>query len=1330
MSEDLVFEELDFWLETPQVRSQNEVQETVPPLRPSTNKRMRLAERIADVDVLVRQVKQLQANLLQLKDIQRTAGEVTKLYQHEKQQRMKLESRINEQSERIVELEKQLDAQELSCGQMQEQLNGKTLPVDAVDMITAFIELSQRLGHDSLFRGEIILLRKLKDYCKSAKISIPTMKSPRSKRSKASIQVTQTTQTDTLPDLPVNVPRMCSIAVQSENLVTTRNQGTQHKNMTTTRGTTTASFIQKHDVGTIFPEPKPALSVQQILEKMINWKNPYITPLSPILSEPEVLRTESIGTCTDLCNVLRQIDYLPEQPKELKQSNSRPPSRSNVKDELGALGGYGHHMAKELLHFLPQSQSILTNLPPHVFEEIWQVMGQMLLVLLQRRSTSSSLATPMPTSTAPTVSQADFSSWLDALYESSINQTQTSSNEHAELEVPAEEPATCNDMGTVPTMAPPPEIALELTPIRLPPKPKVRAVFKPIFKAKPKKKIRRVNLNLITKKETSASDAPTETAVQFLRNLNMFKNSNCDNLDNQLDAEERQLLKLTSSEENKDQHCEKVPPKSTIQTPQHTDQFNMLIGSDEDSDDEQSSSLQKEQYSTPNCQISLTCQDENKLFDLHNEQHPTFKDREGQFQSFNRKGQSEEDLSQSSSTYSTESDDEEPWPFKDQKDPPKSTSTASSRKDQIKLLFDTDLDSDDEEPSSIKDEESQLKSRNTKGQSEEDLSQSSSSSSFESDDEEPPTFEDENYPPKITPLTLSNTDQNKFILDIDGHSDNEQSQSPKYEQTCQQMQTIAPDGNESDVDSEDSSCLVIDDVKLECNVEKDNEPVKLSSVIAESILPSALGKRKRSSSSLEQPVEKRITRSQAKKLSSESEDETTIDNFVTKKSQSSCNSLDSPMSPVADASCEDSEPIDIPLEETGGKFGLIEPKALLSFVVNEVKADVKQRGQQKQLPNKSQMKQLKLALVNYLKNSAPLDSMCIQLITEDETAAIDVIIAVFKELQDGNALQLLMTLVREVEGQNHKFIERFMNSLEQRLFCLKKRLQAKLAQQHVRLYLQLTSLQATLTVPGQSYVNPARLLLAKILYFYNTDMTLLVLEVLCHFPTVLPHREDRDYDNSDALITVIKHLLMSHKYDMQDPQGPDRTLLSKLRFEYHFQPFEPTKPQVIENLVEKLKAGRLHHLSYAFALFCRRSVALHVIKAVLEERLLPLANSYCDMCVQSDEYDERMECLLQSVSMIVKQVRLDNKIDISNYIAIFKRILVAVPRPGVQQAAVQAILRTQRFGFNYSLDALNSYRPSYPLNSMTRAMMWSFAERRRQYQGSFKVARGQNQKTR
>ncbi|KAL7736533.1 hypothetical protein ACLKA6_015183 [Drosophila palustris] len=1468
MTENLDFEDLDFLLGTKQDLPQNEininqhVQRIVPASRPSSKKKLRLSERIAETDDLVRQLKQLQDNQLQLKDLQRSAGEVTQLFHSEKQQRIELERRVNEQNERCADLEKQLDVQQLNCEKLQEQLTRRALPVDAKDMVTIFMQLMQRVDEDShasgFLRREHNLLRKIKDYCKSANINIPAMKSSTGKRSKATTaasQVTQTTQTDALQDSKVilpSKPETCSVAVQSENLVTTRNQGTQHKNMTFTRGTTTASFIKKHDVGTSFPEPKPALSVHQILDEMLSWNKPFITPLSPIIDlqpEPEVLQTVSMGTCTDLCNVQRVIDFLPELPTELKRS--RPPSRASVKDELtmpagaAALSGYGHHMAKELLHLLPQSQSILTTLPPHVFEEIWQVMGQMVLVVLQRRSTSSSVPTPMPTMPASTINQADFSSWFDA-YESSLNQSQANNKEDAELEVPSETTTGIN-VGTDPITPPPPQIGLDLTPIRLLVKPKFRVLPKP--KPKPKKKKRRVvnNLRVLSKREKIASKTavPIETAVQFLSNLNVFKSPICDNLDTQLDAEERQLLELTSAAEKNEQQSPVAslprkdqmkllfdsndesnnvlpPPFKVPEDPPHSspsrkvqtedgqsspleveegppeNRFSsrsnpnkLLFDNDEDSDDKLpalevsedslqsrlTSSLSNDEdlnYGQPSPSedieelpqtrpISSSC--EVQTDDV---QHPPLEVKDppqnrssslsNQIKlSFDSDGDSDESLQSGlTSSLSKDGDSDDGQRFLNE-DPLQSKPKFLSRKDQIKLLFDSDDDSDDGQtpPHKVQEVEDSPQCRLTSSSSEDDNSDDEQPSLQQMDEKIPqsmPTFSYDNEQIKSlfdcnrdsvdeqnsllkedeistqhTPSCSPRTDHVKLLFDC-----NEQTQLLKDEPTCLQIQASPPIEHDSDLDSVDSNNLVIDDG----NIEDDNEAEQLANAEPTITLPVAKRKRKSSScSSCEnQPFEKRLTRSQAKLLEFERETKAvikTIDSVkVAKELQSSCITSSSPMSPVAGGSCEeenDSEPIEIPLEQPGGEHSASEPKALLCYVVNEVKADAKHRDPQKQLLNKSEMEQLQLKIVNCLKKSVPLDTTCIKLITDDETVAFDVIITAYGELQDDSALERILSVVGQIECQRGTFIERFMSSLEQRLFSLKERLDGQLAHKYVRLYLQLTELQSTLTVPGQGYLNPARLLLAKILYHYNRDVIMLVLEVLRHFPTVLPHREERDYDNGDPLITVIKHLLMSHKYDMQDAQGPDRALLSKLRFEYHFQPYEPTKQQVIENLVEKLKAGRLHHLSYAFALFCRRSVALQVTKDVLETHLLPLVNTYCDLCMQSEEYDARVECLLQSVSMIVKQLPLHSKMDISNYIALFKRLLVAVPRPGVQQAAVQAILRTQRFGYGFALEALQSYRPNYQLSPMTRAMMRSFAERRVYYKQGYKTAAwGQN----
>lgn len=410
MSDDFCLDEFGFLLSSPQEQSSNEMACSNGKL---SKKRLLIGDLIADNDELVRRVKELEAQEQQLCSIKRTVSEVTELYKQEKQQRIELERRALEESERCAELERQMDVQKLNCEQLQEEVKAKYLPVDAKDMIITFMQLALRVQggscSDGLTRAEHNMLRKLKDYCKSADISVPPSKSPMKKRA---TKATSTETIGTQTSEPTK-PKMCSIAVQSERFVTMRDQGIQHKNYTTTRGTTTDSFIETCNVSTSFPESEPPLDADQILEKMLAWN---ITPVSPLPDEPFVseLPMISVGTNTDICNVHREIDYLPMLPAQLKRSDSRPPSRTmqdSVKDEMtmpmdsAAPDGYSHPMAKKLFNIFPRSQSVLDKMPPQVFEEIWQVVGQMLLVALQSRPANS-------------ISQSDFRDWFDSLYES------------------------------------------------------------------------------------------------------------------------------------------------------------------------------------------------------------------------------------------------------------------------------------------------------------------------------------------------------------------------------------------------------------------------------------------------------------------------------------------------------------------------------------------------------------------------------------------------------------------------------------------------------------------------------------------------------------------------------------------------------------------------------------------------------------------------------------------------------------------------------------------------------------------------------------------------
>ncbi|XP_016946917.1 little elongation complex subunit 1 [Drosophila biarmipes] len=1418
-------------------------------------KRSRLAERIAQNDELVRQVKQLQAQNKQLADLQRTAQEVTDLYQKEKQQRIELEKSSRQIRLRCEELEKELDVQVQSCENLQDELQVRGLPVDAKDVLSILMQLSQRLGDDcGLLRRDLTIMKKLKEHCKTLDISVPTPKSPNSRNKRKSHQsvVNQSTQTD---KEPVNAkPAISSVGVQVEGLIETRNQATQHKNTTTTRGTTTASFIRHHDVGTCFPEPKPLPNVRQILDEMLAWRaDVVIEPMSPP-SDPqqeleELPATASVATCTTLCDIHREIDFLSELPTQIKVSASRPPSRTmldSVKEEARS----SRELAKELLNFLPQNQSCLANLPPQAFEELWQVFGQMVLGLLQRRS-NPSLATP------PSVSQADFTSWLYELYEGTQSQTEQSSSGSSSKRDFATS-TECMDVGTDPIIESP-NISHggDVTPIRLPSKPRERkrktkkrkavAVQKPI----PKRNCLEMEpARLETDKEPEEVDheQKPETAIQFLSNLKTFNMANCDNLDMELDEEERYLLQLTSNAKKEEK--EKImanevsediesPAKNTefllpeninpdpltaVQReeesslkddegkpasmdlpllPQATQDLaenyfkkpeidseimsttdfaqieaipsqSFLNGSDFDveSNERKETSTKKRIYfdlnSCEEVQPTLSHQDNvsaersdspsissdlnlNKgamksaapsdLHDILSEQSesllnhndcgvlPSSSTLFGGLSGSDMESDTSEcvvDPELSESEYESE---EECKTLIDQTDSKKRMNTS---------LFGSDSDSDEDcsEPEGELEEKEDLKNQT-------DVLNSLDFHTFGNDSRpEKQPFKDhidKNKDgaapvascslPLVTPADLITTKQPLVMENIGAVFKVKDSQ--RFEE-----QTSSKVTQSSSDDSEDEQSLVIDEPISPKLPEEPPIPAKRKRTQSEVKTPSPSGEvrltRQRAKQLLNEQKsspEKRSSlvdqiRNQLRQGFTESENLQPIEpeGQKAKKAhleleaikQSYTFSEESPASPVSEPTDELIDPpTEIPLQQAASSEEDGQPKALLQHVIEKDKVVGKLIQAKRKTLGKLQP-QLCASIGKYLQETMQLESSCSDLaleiykVTKDEAVIVNAMITVICKIgTDGNPVERLINAL-----QYFNFSQRFLAELEERLFRnTKERPAVEMALKYLKLYLKAVSLQAAMSAGG--YQNPARLLLAKILYHFDQDVPPLVLELLRHFPTVLPHREQREYDNSDALITVIKHLLMSRQYDMQDPEGAERVLLSKLRFEYHFQPFEPTKQQVLENLVGKLKAGRLEELGYAFALFCRRSAHLKVLDNVLGEHLMPLATSYCDLAAQDKAYDVRLVHLLHCISLVLKPLPLET--DMSAFVGFLKRLLVAVPRSGVQQAAVQACLRLQRFGFKYALDALRDYRPNYQLDPLTRAMLRCFAERRRHF---------------
>lgn len=327
-------------------------------------------------------------------------------------------------------------------------------------------------------------------------------------------------------------------------------------------------------------------------------------------------------------------------------------------------------------------------------------------------------------------------------------------------------------------------------------------------------------------------------------------------------------------------------------------------------------------------------------------------------------------------------------------------------------------------------------------------------------------------------------------------------------------------------------------------------------------------------------------------------------------------------------------------------------------------------------------------------------------------------------------LKRLMILLKEISfNENNQFDKSFYEQLLEGVrtimfTCQQDTLTLFATLNLTQLYLMVTQLlgqnvshhhhQQQQQLQNLVHTSHVRLFLANCLYFYNTKSIPMIHEVLMWYPTVLPPREDRSYvTSSDPLIAVLKHLLMCTKYDMCTGDLRGRTLLSKLRYEYHFTPFKPTFDEVLENLLAHLKSGQFRNLEYAFALFCKRLEPAKTLESVLRGQLLPLANDYYSKALDSDMEDEKIDVLLNIISVVVKP--LPRETDIEVFLSLFTRFLYNVERPLIQEAAICSIIRLQRFNYQKCCNVLKNCNITlsiHKLRPLTLSMLHSFIYRK------------------
>ncbi|XP_053690372.1 uncharacterized protein LOC128738913 [Sabethes cyaneus] len=246
----------------------------------------------------------------------------------------------------------------------------------------------------------------------------------------------------------------------------------------------------------------------------------------------------------------------------------------------------------------------------------------------------------------------------------------------------------------------------------------------------------------------------------------------------------------------------------------------------------------------------------------------------------------------------------------------------------------------------------------------------------------------------------------------------------------------------------------------------------------------------------------------------------------------------------------------------------------------------------------------------------------------------------------------------------------------------------------------------------------ARLYIFKSLYYFNFKGLPLLYHVLKAFPHALPKKSSMHYDNSDAMVSTLRTILMNLNYkerssDLNAHMFKKTELHKLLKFFYGYQQGSPTYEELIVNLVEKIKANKLRNVDYCLILVAKRKGYEWSKKHIVEKYLYPLLDDYLKRLDADGKLNEQVVCLIFTISSILKTS--PNGQDITGFMQNLGRIVqMTNGNPMVQESAVAALLRMSRYGFADIYEWLCKWRPNYAVSVRTKLMLATFVHRKEQ----------------
>lgn len=263
----------------------------------------------------------------------------------------------------------------------------------------------------------------------------------------------------------------------------------------------------------------------------------------------------------------------------------------------------------------------------------------------------------------------------------------------------------------------------------------------------------------------------------------------------------------------------------------------------------------------------------------------------------------------------------------------------------------------------------------------------------------------------------------------------------------------------------------------------------------------------------------------------------------------------------------------------------------------------------------------------------------------------------------------------------------------------------------------LTYLYVGIADCNRLYGCTARMYIYKCLYYFNYKGLPLIYYVLKAFPHALPKKASAFFDNSDAMVSTIRTVLMNINY-MEKSTHPEAALYKKcelqklLKYFYGYQHGSPTYAELITNLIEKIKANKLKNVDYCLILVAKRQGYEWAKRHIVQKHLYPLLNDYLKRIeTVQGTHDDQIRCLIFCISAILKTQ--PNYEDVTGVMQIFGSIIQRTDgNQRLQEAAVAGLMRFTRFDYADIYEWLCKWRPSYEVSGRIKLMLATFVHRK------------------